>query len=110
MVAKKAAEVFGLGFGEFGGGVDEGVVTEPSFGAGEEFRGDVFEVHHRGGALGLARGNAGSGLGWETFGEEKGNAGAKGFWAFWEQRRWGVGVLGAKGGAELWGGWGGIFA
>lgn len=51
VIPEEAAEVFGLGFGKFGGGVDEGIIAEPGFGAGEEFGSDVLEVDYRGRAL-----------------------------------------------------------
>ena len=110
VVTEEAAEVFGLGFGELGGGVDEGVFSEPGFGAGEEFGGDVLEVDHRGGALIFAGGSVGGGLGGEAVGEEEGDAGAEGFGVFWEQGWGGVGVFGTEGGAEGCGGEIGVFA
>jgi hypothetical protein len=100
VVTEEAAEVFGLGFGEFDGGVDKGVFSEPGFGAGEEFGGDVLEVDYRGGALVFAGRSVGGGLGGEAVGEEEGDAGAEGFGVFGEQGWGGVGVFGAEGGAE----------
>jgi hypothetical protein len=110
VVTEEAAEVFGLGFGEFDGGVDKGVFSEPGFGAGEEFGGDVLEVDYRGGALVFAGRSVGGGLGGEAVGEEEGDAGAEGFGVFGEQGWGGVGVFGAEGGAEGCGGEIGVFA
>ena len=44
VVAQEAPEVFGLGFGELGAGVNEGIVARPSLCGGEELGGGILQV------------------------------------------------------------------
>lgn len=100
VVTEEAAEVFGLGLGQFEEGVDQRVVAGPGLGGGEEFRCDVLEMHRRGRATVFAELGCGGGLGWEAVGKEKGDPGAEVFRAFGKNERGGVSVFGAEGGAE----------
>jgi hypothetical protein len=97
VVAQEAPEVFGLGFGEFGPGIDEGIIARPGFGGGNEFRGDLLQMDDGGGAWLICGWEWGRWMeGGQALWQKKGEAVPQGAMAFWEKGRWRVSVFGAE--------------